>query len=136
MARKRYDAETKARAIALVQTGDTISSAAKKCGVPAPTLKSWMQRDPSLKRGRLVAVDASDASGKNARDGERLKCLVFDFVTATFEMMTAQARVASESSYVKSQPASELAVLTGVLADKCVRVVEAYLDAERIAGVA
>lgn len=133
MARKRYDAETKARAIALVQTGDTIADAARKCGVSAATLRSWLHRDENLKPGASLQRSCNGATDAtlSKKDEPPLQDLIAGFVRATFTMMTNQALVAGDPEYIKKQNPAELGVLSGILADKSVRVVEAFL---RIGG--
>lgn len=126
MARKRYDAKTKARAVALVHTGEAIADAARKCGVSPATLRSWLHRDAGLKPGAALQRSCNGATVQKT-DEPPLQDLIAGFVRATFAMMTNQALVAGDPEYIKKQNPAELGVLSGILADKSVRVVEAFL---------
>jgi transposase-like protein len=59
------------------------------------------------------------------KKGEHIETLLFEYLTETLVTLREQARLARESDYVTKQPAGELAVLHGVMADKAIRLLEA-----------
>ena len=107
---RRYTDEEKAAALADVALlGPGAVSA--KYDVPLGTLKSWQREyeivhDPSIKRGRI-------------------EMLAITYLEANLQALTAQAYIASQPEYLDRQPAGELAVLHGVMADKSLRLLEA-----------
>lgn len=56
----------------------------------------------------------------------RITALMLEYLEANLNALTAQAYVAADPTYINRQPANELAILHGVLADKSVRLVEAF----------
>ncbi len=56
--------------------------------------------------------------------------LVAELLTANLETLTAQAIIFRDSAWLKSQPAGEVAVLYGVMADKTIRILEAAAAAQ------
>jgi transposase-like protein len=59
------------------------------------------------------------------KKGDRIESLLFEYLTETLTTLKEQARLARASDYVNKQPAGELAVLHGVMADKAIRLLEA-----------
>jgi transposase-like protein len=122
---RRYSEEEKAAALADVLLMGPGATAAKY-SVPLGTLKTWQREyeivhDPSVKKGRI-------------------EVLVMTYLEASLQALSAQAYVASQPEYIERQPAGELAILHGVMADKSVRLLEALsrrqpgppaLDADR-----
>jgi transposase-like protein len=107
---RRYTDEEKAAAladVALLGPG----AVAAKYDVPLGTLKTWQREyeivhDPSVKRGRI-------------------ELLAITYLEANLQALTAQAYIASQPEYLDRQPAGELAILHGVMADKSLRLLEA-----------
>lgn len=56
---------------------------------------------------------------------DRIGALALEYLEANLNALTAQAYVTSDPNYINRQPAGELAVLHGVLADKSIRLLEA-----------
>ncbi len=114
---RRYSDEEKAAALAdvvFLGPGATVA----KYGIPLGTLKTWQQEfeivhDPSVKKGRI-------------------EILAMTYLEASLQALTAQAYVISQPEYIERQPAGELAILHGVVADKAVRLLDALGRAERV----
>jgi transposase-like protein len=109
--RQTYPAEVKAAALAdslIIGTG----AAAAKYGIPHGTLTSWRCREST----QFLAVL------KKERVGE----LLASYLEANLQALTAQAYVASQPDYIDRQLAEGLAVLHGVMADKSIRLLEAW----------
>lgn len=93
------------------------SAVAAKHGIKRATIYKWIERGEPLAR-----TDASDVVQiKKARIG----ALMLEYLEAAMNALTAQAYVTSDPDYINRQPAGELAILHGVIADKSVRLVEA-----------
>jgi transposase-like protein len=118
---RRYTDEERAAALAdvlLLGPGAT----AAKYDVPLGTLKTWQREyeivyDPSVKKSRI-------------------EVLAITYLEASLQALTAQAYVISQPGYIERQPAGELAILHGVVADKAVRLLDALGNAERRRGYA
>lgn len=106
----RYSDETKAAAIADSQFIG-VGAAAAKHGIPSGTLASWRSREDM----QPIAIIKKDRIGQ----------LVFAYLEANLQALTAQAYVSSDPEYINRQPADGLAILHGVMADKSVRLLEA-----------
>ncbi len=59
------------------------------------------------------------------KKGEEIETLLFGYLQSTLATLRSQAEIVGEREYVIKQPAGELAVLHGVMADKAVRLLEA-----------
>jgi hypothetical protein len=60
------------------------------------------------------------------KKGEILDALIFDVLQESLKALAAMARASRSDVYVSKQPANELAILYGVMADKAVRILEAH----------
>lgn len=107
---KRYPIEFRAQVIsdALLMGSH---AAAHKYGVPESTVASWVQRSGM----RINAL---------LKKKEQLGRLVTEYLEASLRTLIVQAYEVCNPDYIKSQPASELAVLHGVIADKTIRIFE------------
>ena len=107
---RRYTEDEKAAALAdmiLLGPGAVVA----KYGIPLGTIKTWQQEyeiihDPSVKKGRI-------------------EVLAMTYLEAAFQALIAQAYVVSQPDYIERQPAGELAILHGVVADKSIRLLDA-----------
>lgn len=109
-ARARHSEELKAAALAdvlLLGPGAT----AAKYQISVRTLFAW--------RERYEVADLLPM--KKQHIGQ----LVATYLEANLQALTAQAYVTSQPEYIDRQPAGELAILHGVMADKSVRLLEA-----------
>ena len=115
-----YSDALKAQAMAALLAGQTPSHVAATLGIPVGTLRSWKSRQ---RHGDSVATVATD---KKERIGE----LLTEYLVEGLETLREQVKVFRDAAWLKTQPASELAVLHGVIADKQIRLLEALADPE------
>ena len=109
-----YSPETKAAVMAALLAGQSVSAVAREFKIPKGTVSSWKDRHGSQ------AV-AEVATQKKAEIGD----LLVGYLRANLESLQAQAKAFGDLTWLKGQPASELAVLHGVMADKLSRLLEA-----------
>ena len=112
---KPHNVEIKAQVMAALMAGQGVSEVAEAYQVPRQTVQEWYQ---SGQFGDL-----------RQKKGERLQELTFGFLEAILESCTKQAVAVSEKAYIHKQPASEIAVLFGVMADKGFRLLAAVPSA-------
>jgi transposase-like protein len=112
--RREYDAETKAAVMAALLTGQSISYVAKEYSIPEGTIACW---SANMRRGTGQSV----AYEKRERLGE----LLVDYLETSLQTLRAQVKFFADEAWLRKQPASELAVLHGVCADKAIRLLEA-----------
>lgn len=98
--------------MAALLTGQSITSAAKQYNIPVGTLKYWRAKNEAFNQ-----VDPQ----KRDEISERLHAYLIGALGA----LAVQTKVFSDEAWLKKQPAHELAVLHGVLADKGIRLLEA-----------
>lgn len=114
---RRYTEQERAAALAdvvLLGTGAT----AAKYDIPRSTLTTWQEtyaivHNPQIKKASI-------------------EVLAMTYLEASLQALTAQAYVISQPEYIERQPAGELAILHGVVADKAVRLLDALGRAERV----
>jgi transposase-like protein len=112
-----YSDDLKARCLAALLAGQSFSQVASAFSVPIGTLKSWKQRD-------MGGVRNPDATAKRDRIGG----LLLDYLEEGLITLREQVKVFRDPDWLKKQPAAELAVLHGVIADKQIRLLEALAD--------
>ena len=100
--------------MAALLAGQGVQEVATQYRLDASVVSRWKSALP----GDQLQVVAS-------KKGERIEVLLFDYLTETLTTLKEQAVLAREREYVTKQPAGELAVLHGVMADKAVRLLEA-----------
>jgi transposase-like protein len=118
MARQEYPSETKAAIMAALLTGQSIGSIARDYNVPASTIRSWKSRE-----SHSVASVATEKK-------EEIGDLLIHYLRSSLAALRKQAEVFGDTEWLKKQPASELAVLHGVITDKAVRLLEALADSD------
>lgn len=124
---KEYDEQTKAAVMAALLDGQSISSVAREYKIPKGTVSAWKSRGwESVASGGVATI----ATQKR----ERIGALIIDGLEAKLLAIKAMADVFAEKDWVRKQPASEIAVLFGVVSDKAFRVLEALPDSEPDAG--
>lgn len=112
----KYTPEVKAAVMGELLTGQAVSKVADDYNIPIGTVKSWKSRQDN---GESVAIVATQ---KKEQIGELLIDLLQDnIVTQRTILQTMQ-----DVDYLKSQDASDLAVLFGVISDKAFRMLEAF----------
>lgn len=100
--------------MASLLAGQGVSEIAAEYNLPESTVREWRS---SLTEEQFAEV--------RAKKGAQVETLLFDYLVQIFTTLKAQAAVASEREYIIEQPAGELAVLHGVMADKGIRLLEA-----------
>jgi hypothetical protein len=107
--------EEKAAVLAALMSGQSVSAAAREFHVSRPTVRRW----------RLEAGISDVLPVVNQKKREELGVLVADLLRTILTTLRIQAEQCSDPAWIKLQPASELAVFFGVLADKGFRILEA-----------
>lgn len=113
--RREYDEATKAAVMAALMDGQSVSSVANEYKMPRGTVKYW--------RAQLQPTALVDQQ-KRDRIGE----LIIAGLEAKLVAIKAMADVFADKDWIRLQPASEVAVLFGVVSDKAFRVLEALPD--------
>lgn len=114
--RTKIPEEMRAAALADLELMSSAAVAAKY-GLKPATVRKWRSREMAA----LAPLDVTTVSLKK----QRIAALMLEYLEAGLNALTAQAYVASDPTYINRQPANELAILHGVIADKSVRLVEA-----------
>lgn len=112
--RQEYGPEVKAAVMAALLTGQSVSSVAREYQVPRTTVIAW--RDKS---GDASQFDTCPTVKNEI--GE----LLLEYLKKSLITLTKQMETFGDAEWLKKQPASEAAVLHGVLADKAIRLLEA-----------
>ena len=116
--RNHYSDEMKAGAMAALLAGQSVSKVAQEYSIPVGTVKGW--------RTKIGKTDHLVPSQKEKAVGE----LLVDYVKQNLDTLRAQSEIFMDPEWIRDQPASEMAVLHGVLADKTIRILEALTPAE------
>ena len=114
----KYTDETRAAVMSALLTGQSVSSIAREYKIPKGTVSSWKKKTTSLVAGGRADSDPK----KNDRVGQ----LLIDYLQANLESLRIQVDAFSDPAWLKSQTASDAAVLHGVMTDKAVRLLEAF----------
>lgn len=118
MARQSYSEETKAAVMAAMLAGQSVSEVARAYNIPRGTVARWSQQ-----------VDRSGyETDRNTK--KEIGDLILAYLKTTLQTLAAQQRVFADEKWLRQQPASELAVLHGVSADKAIRLLEALAESE------
>ena len=111
---KAHSAETKAAVMAALLSGQSADAVAARYTLPVATVKRW-KLDLKAKADQLVEPQ------KKAEVGD----LLFDYLRETLTTLAVQVRQFRDPDWLRKQPASEAAVLHGVLTDKAIRLLAA-----------
>ena len=115
--------------MAALLSGQSVTEVAAQFNLGKATVSRW-RSTISLERLEQIGTEKT----------ENLERLLMNYVRQNLKTLTAQSEVAGRASYIEKQPASELAVLHGVMADKTVRILAAFepseVPAERTAEAA
>lgn len=112
--RQTYSEETKAAVLAALLTGQAVNEVAKAYKVPPATVRSWKSR-------QVQGGVANLATQKRDRIGE----LLVSYLESSISTLQIQVELFADETWLFKQPASEAAVLHGVIADKAIRLLEA-----------
>jgi len=118
-AKREYSDEIKAQVMAALLAGQSVSSAAQQYKIPKGTVSSW--RKVALRKATDSRVDEAATQKSTTLDD-----LLQGYVEENLVTLREQSVFFRDKQWLHKQPASELAVLHGVLADKTVRILEAY----------
>lgn len=119
MSRQEYSTETKAQVMAALLTGQSVSSVSKEYKIPRGTVANWSaDREDKLKQ--------TDPNTK-----KQIGDMLVKYLQGSLIALARQTEVFGNEEWLKKQPASELAVLHGVIADKSIRLLEALADKEQ-----
>ena len=116
-----YPDDVKAAVMAALLTGQSAAIIAEEYKIPAGTVRAWAHR-------AREAVDTEPVATQKTEIGNKL----LDYISASLDTLKKQVEVFGDTDWLKKQPASEVAVLHGVIADKAIRLLEAL--AERADG--
>lgn len=112
MARRNYDPEVKAAAMASLLAGQSVNSVAREYKIPPGTISNWKNRG---------VVPSNGIQKRKEEIGE----LLTGYLEENLKTLKAQAIIFRNEDWLMQQPAQEAAVLHGVLTDKAVRLLEA-----------
>lgn len=119
MARRSYDAQTKAAAIAALMAGKSQEEVASSSQIPIGTIKSWWKR-------RDGAVSTVVVSTRRAEIGD----LLVEYLRENLATLRAQSIAFRDPKWLERQSADAAAVLHGVMTDKAIRLLEAMSRAQ------
>lgn len=111
-----YSEQTKAEVMAALLAGQSISQVAAQYKLPKGTVSTWRK---ALKAGRY-------GNTTQKADSPPLDELLLGYVSENLVTLREQAKFLRDPDWLRKQPASELAVLHGVLTDKSIRLLEIF----------
>lgn len=118
--------EVRAAAMNALLQGQSVTSVATEYNVNKGTVSKW--RKQAMERGQVATV------GQRATKKEAIGQLLYDYLGASLKALKVQQEVFSDPAWLRTQDASQLAVLHGVTVDKVVRMLEALGGAEEESG--
>ena len=120
MVRREYSDEIKAQVMAALLAGQAVSLVAKEYAIPKRTVAHW--------KNTAIAKVQSDGTKKS--DGPTLDQLLRAYADTNLVTLREQSVFFRDPKWLHRQSASELAVLHGVIADKTIRILEAWGNAQ------
>ena len=96
------------------------ATVAAKYGLKANTVRGWKAQECTT---ALTIVESDPIA--IAQKKQRITALMLEYLEANLNALVAQAYVSADPTYINRQPAGELAILHGVLADKSIRLLDA-----------
>jgi transposase-like protein len=112
MGRRTYSDEQKAEVMAALLAGQSVREVAEAYHIPPGTVANWSSA--------MTRTHPTDASTK-----KEIGDLILEYLREVLMTLVAQQKVFRNETWLQRQPASEAAVLHGVLADKGIRLLEA-----------
>ncbi len=113
--RQTYSDETRAAVMAALLSGQSLSKVAKEYKIPKSTVANW-------------SADAHRYGTVPNQKRERVGDLLIAYLEASLNTLHKQVELFADEGWLFKQPASEAAVLHGVIADKAIRLLEAFAD--------
>jgi len=114
MSHGEHTPEEKAAVLAALLAGQSVSNVARQFNVARQTVRRWR-----------VAAGMVDVPVVNHQKRAELDDLVGNLLRAILTTLQIQAEQFRDGAWLRTQDASELAVLFGVMADKAFRILEA-----------
>ena len=114
MTRREHTPEEHAAVLAALLAGQSVSNVARQFSVTRDTIRRWR-----------AAAGFNESPVIDHQKREEMDALVADLLRAILTTLQVQAEQFRDRAWLKTQPASELAVLFGVMADKGFRILEA-----------
>ncbi len=115
-----HPAELRAQVIAAVHAGETAYRVAKQFGLPETTVRSWVGKT----RAPIDAVATADKR-------QQIQALYEEVLRTGLAAIVAIAdQAANDTAWRQKQDASGLAILAGVLHDKCAHIAGAFAAEE------
>ena len=111
---KAHSDETKAAVMAALLTGQGVGEIAKAYKLPESTVRLWRESIPEDEYAKVCAKKEDDFGD-----------LVGHYLRETLITLAVQVQQFRKPDWLEKQPASEAAVLHGVLTDKAIRLLEA-----------
>jgi transposase-like protein len=112
---RTYSEEQRGAVMAALLTGQSVSSVARDYKIPKGTVSEWRQK---------VAQFVGGSEFTDPKKAE-MGALVLAYLGEALQTLRKQVAAVGDEKYIKRQPASEIAVLHGVIADKTIRLLEA-----------
>ena len=128
----QYSPDLIAKVVAAVLEGQSMSAVAREYRIPKGTVSSWVKRNVDL----APISGAAEGGGREPRDPkkenrrEQIGDLIIDNLEAQLNATKMMATAIQDEDWIRKQPASEIAVLFGVISDKTFRILEALPDDE------
>ena len=116
---KSHNDEVRAAVMASLLAGQGVSEVATHYNLAKATVSRW--------RSELVSSGVEQLEPKTKQE---LEALLIDYVCQNLKTLKAQSEIAGRADYLQKQPANELAVLHGVMADKTIRILSALEPSE------
>ncbi len=110
--RRKYDPAVKAQVIAALLAGQGAEKVAQQYKIPVGTVRSW----------KAKAKQPDGVATQKKEIGE----LILGYLAVSLSTLKKQAAFFADEKWLREQDASSVAVLHGVLADKAVRLLEAF----------
>ena len=122
---QKHSDETRAKVLADLALGKSAAQIARERGIDKALIGRW-KKAAELQGLQPVATLKKSESENGSPDAQSdLGQLVAKYLESSLNALAAQMKVAADETYIRKQPASELAVLHGVIADKGFRLLEA-----------
>jgi transposase-like protein len=112
--RPRHSVETKAKVVAALMLGASVSEVARQFKLPHQTVSNYKAEIPADYLGEL-----------RRKKGDMLDELVYDHMTTALVAMREQATALGDPTWIRKQSAGKLALAHGILADKVFRLLAA-----------
>lgn len=113
-----HDPSVKGAVMAALLAGQGVNSVSEEFGLPKGTVSGW-KKEYEQNRTEKVPTRAS---------------LIENYLTQNLTTLGAQQEFFRDTSWLREQAASELAVLHGVSADKAIKILEAIERAESMSS--